>query len=246
MCRHLAVAHDGNDPTSYSESIALLSRYRYASAMYVGVNEAADLLAVSPRRVRELVHSGQLPGNKISGRWLIDEASLPRSAKVARPMSCRVAWAFIALISGDAPVGVSQPEQSRLSVKQRQLLDAGDTAPQLLRSWLARRARHVSLCAAGTDLPDLLADSRVIPAGVSDPRSGMSAAGEVEAYVSEVDLPDVVAEFQLSPKGKANVLFHVAASAPANPVPIGVLLADLADHDGAREDRRINELLAQR
>jgi hypothetical protein len=42
-------------------------------------------------------------------------------------------------------------------------------------------------------------------------------------------------EFLLSTKGRHNVLFHVTDSPPpSHPVPLPVLIADLADHDRAR------------
>lgn len=155
--------------------------------MDVSVTEVARRLDVSPRRVRGMISAGALSARKVSSRWLIDEASLHRSAKVARPMSPRVAWAFITLISGGEPATVSQPEQSRLRAKHRQLLAAGDDAPLLLRSWLPERALLFKLSAAPEDVPDLLADVRLVPSGISDPRSGTSAAAQAEGYVTDAD-----------------------------------------------------------
>jgi excisionase family DNA binding protein len=48
------------------------------SAPLLATGEAAQLLGVSPNRVRQLVESGQLPGGKIGRDWLIRRADLER------------------------------------------------------------------------------------------------------------------------------------------------------------------------
>lgn len=161
-------------------------------------------------------------------------------------MSERVAWAFLDVLDGGAGAGVSQPEQSRLRRKREELAGSGDRAADLLRSWLRRRAKFVEYSVAVADLEALRADARLAVSGVSDPRSGMSAAWIVEGYVRDVDVPALVAEYLLSEKGNPNVILHVVQDQPiSRPVPLPVLLADLADHDGPRESAAVARLMGE-
>lgn len=210
--------------------------------MEISVADAAGRLGVSPRRVRERIACGDLRARRVGRAWLVDERQLGRSERVSRPMSNRVAWAFLDLLGGGRGEGVSQPEQSRLRKKREQLI-SGD-APVLLRSWLVNRAPVVRYAAAAADLPALRADPRILCSGVSDPRSGLAAAGMVEGYVAAGDQVDLVAEYLLSERGRPNVLLRVLDDhALGDPVPLPVLLADLADHDGPRESAAVERLL---
>jgi hypothetical protein len=212
--------------------------------MEVSVADAAKCLGVSPRRVRERIASGDLAARRVGRAWVVDEAQLGRSGRVSRPMSPRVAWAFLDLLAGGPGEGVSQPEQSRLRRKRAQL-SSGD-APSLLRSWLRNRARVLRYAAAAADLPALRDDGRVVPSGVSDARSGLATAGFVEGYVAADALDELVAHYLLSEKGRPNVLLHVLVDRSlSDPVPLPVLLADLADHDGPRESAAIARLFGE-
>ena len=64
--------------------------------MEIGVKEVAAQLGVTERRVRQLIDAGALPARRVAGRLLVEETGIPRSRPVARPMSPRIAWAFIA------------------------------------------------------------------------------------------------------------------------------------------------------
>jgi excisionase family DNA binding protein len=215
--------------------------------MEISVAEAAERVGVSPRRIRERIARGDLAARRVGRVWMLDELQLGRSGRVARPMSARVAWAFLDLLGGGKGEGVSQPEQSRLRRKREQL--ARGDAPSLLRSWLPNRARVLRYAAAAADLPALRDDRRVVRSGLSDPRSGLAAAGMVEGYVEARDLADLAQEYLLSDRGQPNLILRVLVDRRlADPVPLPVLLADLADHDGPREsaavERLIGELLA--
>ncbi|HEX3828275.1 MAG TPA: helix-turn-helix domain-containing protein [Sporichthyaceae bacterium] len=210
--------------------------------MEVSVAEAAARLGVSSRRVRQRIARGHLAARRVGRVWVLEEAQLGRSERVARPMSARVAWAFLDMLDGGRGEGVSQPEQSRLR-KKRELLRNGDAA-SLLRSWLPNRADVARYVAARADLPALREDSRLVRSGLSDLRSGLAAAGFVEGYVSAGDLDALVNEYLLSQQGRPNVVLHVLGdrSLP-DPVPLPVLLADLADHDGPRESAAVERLI---
>lgn len=214
--------------------------------MEISVGEAADRLGVSARRVRERIAAGDLQARRVGRAWVLEEAQLARSERLGRPMSRRVAWAFLDLLAGGKGEGVSQPEQSRLRGKRRQLF-ASPIPAVLLRSWLPARAEVQRYSAAAADLPALRGDARLVLSGISDPRSGMAAASVVEGYVAAEHVDDLVKDYLLSRRGEANVIFRVPDDAGRipRPVPLPVVLADLADHDGPRESAAVERLLRE-
>ena len=92
-------------------------------------------------------------------------------------------------------------------------------------------------------IDDLRQDPRVVLSGVSDPRSGLSAAHQVEAYVQPPDLDAVVKDHLLIPAAVPSVFLHVTDHQVNAPVPLGLVLADLADHGGPREDAQVERIL---
>ena len=54
------------------------------------MNEAAVKLGVIPRRVRQLIRSGQIPAQKFGRAWAIDERTIEeyRPRPVGRPKAC--------------------------------------------------------------------------------------------------------------------------------------------------------------
>ncbi|MGW6132467.1 helix-turn-helix domain-containing protein [Cellulomonas sp. NPDC055163] len=208
----------------------------------VGVAEAARMLDVSPGRVRQLISAGRLPARRISGRWIVDLASLPSAPRRGRPMSPRIAWALVELGEDRRAAWTSSSETSRLRGQLDRL--ARDQEPELLlRSWLASRAvRHVL---SAPDAGRLRQDSRVVLSGISDPRSRLSPGDDLEAYVHDDDLAAVRAEHLLVPAraSRANVVLHASPILPAQPVPLLLLAADLAEHDSDRELSRSRDLL---
>ncbi len=72
----------------------------------------------------------------------------------------------------------------------------------------------------------------------------MSSSGEFEGYLGFADFDEVVAEYLLSSSGPANVFLHLSDRPLArDDVPLGLVLADLADHNLAREDSQVEQLL---
>ncbi len=209
--------------------------------MEIGVHEAALRIGVSDRRARAMLAAGQIPARQLAGRWLVEEANLPRSRALARPMSPRMAWAFIGFLSGEIP-RVAPSELSRLRHKREQLLAAAE-APLLLRSWLPRRAERCALSIAPNDLPELCTDFRVLLSGISDARSQLSAAGAAELYVTRRDLEVLRRDYLLSSLGRPNLIAHVVDRPLPPATPLVLVVADLADHDRPREDQRTVELL---
>jgi len=210
--------------------------------MDVELAEAARMMGVSAVRARQMAREGRLRARRVGGRWLVDAASLPSAPRRGRPMSVRIAWALVELSAGGAAEWVEPRESYRL----RRALDrlvADDEPEMLLRSWLASRAERQLLSASEVD--GLRADPRLALSGLSDERSGLSAARNVEAYVRAEDAAAVRRDHLLIDSGSnANVVLHVSPRVPDRPVPVLLLAADLADHDGPRELARARELIA--
>jgi hypothetical protein len=210
--------------------------------MDLGVNDVARQLAVSEARVRQLIAAGDLPARQVSGRWLVPEGAVPRSPRVSRPMSERTSWAFVALLSGQALAGVAPTERLRLLGKRDQLFASPQPAV-LLRSWLRRRAGLLRLAAPPGDLPELLGDARFTPSGISDPRSDMSGGGQAEGYARPSDVRALMGDFLMAELVEGNVWLRTTDRPLPRPVPVGLVIADLADHDAPREDARVEALL---
>lgn len=210
--------------------------------MEVSVKEVAAQLGVTERRVRQLIDTGALPARRVAGRLLVEEAGIPRSRPVARPMSPRIAWAFIHLLSNEPVPDISDRERSRLEAKCRTLL-ASRSPAVLLRSWLRSRAQLLRLAVSPAEVGGLLKDSRLVPSGISDARSEMSAGREAEVYVRPRDVEQLMADHLMAAVHPANVWLHIVDRPLARPAPLGLVIADLADHDRAREDARVIELL---
>jgi hypothetical protein len=76
----------------------------------------------------------------MSGQVVQVEAGIPRSRPVSRPMSPRIAWAFISMLASEPVPDVSDRELARLEATYRPLL-ASPSPALLLRSWLRSRAQ---------------------------------------------------------------------------------------------------------
>lgn len=234
------------------------------------MQDAAERLGVSDRRVRALIESGRLRARRAGSRWLIDEAALRGGSSASRPMSARMAWAFLVALSSIAERGdahesglpwsdliehldLAPVEQRRLNERIVRLLEADDPA-LLLRSWLPKRAQRQLYSGASEDVAALLSDDRLVRSGVSHSAAGISISDELEGYVAACDEGDVVAEYLLSEVAPHNVVLHVVADdgvlslaeiGSDGGVMFAAVLADLADRGAAREDSRVLQLLAR-
>ncbi|NKY38537.1 helix-turn-helix domain-containing protein [Cellulomonas septica] len=208
--------------------------------MELSVAEAAELLEVSPRRVRQLIEAGRLQARQVGRQWLVEAASLPSRPRRARPMVPDVAWAILADV---APDDYAPDEAYRWRQRRNRLVH--DAEPeQLLASWVSSRARRQVFEARAPH--GLLDDERVVPSGLSDGRAGIAAGNLVEGYVRAVDVDAVRREYLLRPGGvAANVVLHVVDELPPRPVPRLVLAADLAEHDEPRALARAGALIRE-
>jgi hypothetical protein len=81
--------------------------------------DVAQQLAISPDRVRDLVHGGQLDARRVGRELLVDAASVYRRAHVirpaaGRPLSPRMSWGLLWWFSGVRASWLPPAERSRL------------------------------------------------------------------------------------------------------------------------------------
>lgn len=205
--------------------------------------EAARLLGLSIQRVRALVAEGDLPGQKVAGRWFVDRSAIERRLRdpklSGRPYSPPHAWGVIALAEGEYPTWLDAPNRSRL---RRLLREQG---LQAMLPSLARRARRLELRAHASDLPRIEAEPNVVLSGVSaasEYRIEIIAPGVLEAYVPAGRLSQLERRYRLKPSADANVILHVVHGpwpfAPNQRVaPRLVAILDLLDDDDERSRR---------
>jgi hypothetical protein len=99
---------------------------------------------------------------------------MPRSRPVARPMSPRIAWTFILLLSNEPTPDISDRELARLKGKYRTLLDSPHSAV-LLRSWLRNHAQLLTVAVSQSEAGDLR-DPMLVPSGLRYVRSEIGRA----------------------------------------------------------------------
>ena len=214
----------------------------------IGVSQAADRLDVSRQRVLQMIAEGRLPAKRVGRSWAVAEVDLARHiSPSSRPLSFQMSRAFLALSGGERPQ-VDPKELSRLRKHMHRLVREvrdGDPA-NLLRSLLAKRAVRGELSVAEADLPDVLADPRLIISGVSHRVAGMSSPRMGEGYVDERNAQEFFDDhFIIQPddRARANLVVHVAMVIPKiSPI---VIAADLADYREGREDRQARRVLEQ-
>jgi hypothetical protein len=184
-------------------------------AAFVSVSDAAASLGLSPARVRLMAAKGQLPAEKIGGRWVVERAGLRRRASrgsaAGRRFEPRNAWAVLALASGQEEVGVDPVVRSRLR-RALSLEGLGALAPRL-----ERRAEVRRYSAHPGEISHVLADKRLVPSGVSAARAvglDLLSGDEADGYVSDSDLAGFVDDHALLPAAdvEANVVLRVAPS----------------------------------
>ncbi|WP_226760196.1 helix-turn-helix domain-containing protein [Arthrobacter sp. SO3] len=227
---------------------SLRSRYDYA--MLLSIPDLAKLLGVAESRARVLVASGRIPGQRVGGRWLVDEvdAGNYRKAAAGRPLTEHNAWQFIWALprpKGVPGLGLDAVERHRLDRRLRRFHEAADPVAFIV-SLLARRADKVLLSANPEDLSALRRDGRLRLAGVSHSNSGLLSGFELEAYAARRDLPDLINDWFLlpaKPGTRPNVIIRTANVIP-DEIPHLALAADLAERPGPREQQAALEIIS--
>ncbi|MFC5503124.1 helix-turn-helix domain-containing protein [Lysinimonas soli] len=211
--------------------------------MQLSVSEFAEARGVSRQRALALISAGQVKAQRVGRSWVIDQQEVNRRAARGRPLSARMAELIIHAMSGDVPERLDPQERFFLG-KYVDRLRRDESPLELLHSWLrSRQIRVVDVGANPADIPEIAADRRAVASGISDPRAGMSAAREFEGYIEAADLERFLRDNLLVESASLNVRLHVVGRKPADPVPLGLIIADLADWNRPREDGRALDLM---
>lgn len=220
-----------------------LFRNPYSCVMDLGVAEYADQRGISERRVLQLIKAGDVKARRSGGRWLIEAQEINKRPQLSRPMGRKLAWALIAFLSNLPWQNELDPvERSRLK-EHISLLLKHDHPDWLLSSWLRKRGDVLRVRANPADLSKLQKDDRIILSGISDPRSGISQSALVEGYIEQKKVKQFQRDHLLVSSSSPNVILRIVDQPIERPVPLGLVLADLADHFGPRESSQVGRLL---
>lgn len=221
----------------------------------MGVSEAAEELAVSPRRVRQMLAEGPLRGQQVGRAWVIDRESV-REAKrrhlgAGRPWNAKSAWALLALANDDEPQGSAV---ERLRARQR--LDEG--LESVVAKLQARAKEHRSY-AHPSVLDRLMALPGLVRSGasaVADYRVDLVPGEVVEGYLPASMFDDVVERFALeADSDRPNVYIRVVddavwpfdADQKVAPLPVVAIdLVESSDERSRRSGKSLLERLASR
>jgi excisionase family DNA binding protein len=217
---------------------------------YMSVPEASAQLGVNQSRVRALLASGQLAGEKLGGRWVVSQEGVQARLRLpkghGRQLRPANAWSVLALASGHEEQLAERSDWRRML----QLLnDRG--IEKLLPRLRDRAAVQRFYCHPGV-LARLAEADALCLSGASAARAyelGLVAGEEVDAYVPQDAANTVATKFGLELRDAgANVVLRVlprGVGAPASgPVaPLAAVAVDLAEQPEARAARVGHEVL---
>lgn len=166
----------------------------------ISISDAAQVLNLSPARVRAMASGGQLSASKIADRWLVERGAVEqrkrRGAHEGRRYASQNAWALLMLASDEEVEGIDPSVRSRMR-RALALESLGVLAPRL-----DRRARGFLYRALPGEIRHVLDDPALV-------RSGISAAGllgiglvsgrEADGYLPEAELRAFIKSHALSP-----------------------------------------------
>ena len=217
----------------------------------MSVSEVAGELAVSPRRVRQMLADGLLRGEQVGRSWIVDRESVReaqlREFPVGRPWSDRSAWGLLLLAAGEepelSPVGMSRARR-RLS--------------QGLEAWvdkLRSRAEEHRFYAHPSILEQLAGHAALVRSGVSavdDYRVDLVSGEAVEGYLTASALEGVVDQFAMdADSDRPNVVLRVVDdsvwpfASDQKVAPLPVVAIDLLESPDERS-RRAGRILLER
>jgi len=221
----------------------------------VSISEAADLLSLSPARVRLMAAKGQLPAVKIGNRWAVERSTVERRRREkvvrGRRFSPRNAWAVLKLASGEEPPPLDPSARSRL--KKALALEGLEGLEPRLKD----RALVTTYNAHPGEIPYLLEDNALMRSGISAAAPwnlGLLSGREADGYVAQSQLRSLIGQHALSPTGvDGNVRLRVipddlwsALSVDARPIaPRAAVALDLAEEVDARSHKAGRELLRE-
>ena len=211
--------------------------------MFRGVTEYAEVHGFSARRVLQLIEDGRIKAHRTGGIWLIDDQSEELKLFSCRPLGQRMTAGLIAALSGSAPPAtLSAGELIRLTHYLDRLHESKQP-DELLRSWLRTRAKRLTFEITPKHLDKLRCDNRIALSGVSDVRVTKSPTKIVEGYVAHKSIRALKSKYELVESDNGKVIFHVTRFMIPNPVPLGLTLADLAEHRSPSQLSILSKLL---
>ena len=214
----------------------------------MNVARAAEVLDVSPRRVRQLLESGQLAGQQLGRSWVIDRSDIDRLRRngAGRPWSSSSAWAVLELAAGHEPE-LSPVERARA---RGRLADHGLGG---LLVQLRTRADRREVYAHPSVLNGIVGDGRVVRGGVSaahEHQADLIAQDAAEVYVRASEVAELVESYALDEDAdRPNVILHVVDDEvwpfgdQQQVVSWPVVAVDLLDADNERSQRAGRELI---
>ncbi len=221
---------------------------------WLSVAQAADRLQVSPRRVRQLLAAGELAGEDVGGRALLDEAQVEaraaRRPSPGRPLSPALAWMVLAVLSDPESPEAAVADRSTRHRLRRLLVQVSDPkgpTVEHLDSLLRRRARSHRYWIHPGLLAQVFTDPRV-SAGRARAAAAygldVSPGDDALVYVAESDLADVQAQYALEPDLNGALELRAYEPQPAGttplagvPVPVAAAVFDLLESDDVRLQR---------
>jgi excisionase family DNA binding protein len=221
---------------------------------WLSVAQAAARLQVSPRRVRQLLAAGELAGEDIGGRALLDAAQVERRAArrppPGRPYSPALAWMLLVLLSDPGSTAVSSADRStryRLRRLLAQLSEPDEHGSEGWEALLRRRANPHRYWIHPGVLEQVFADPRV-SAGRARAAAAygldVSPGDDALGYVAQADLADLEARYALEPDSAGGLELQAYHPQPAGttplvgrPVPVAAAMLDMLESDDVRLQR---------
>ena len=200
----------------------------------VPLAEAAARLEMSPEKLRELIHAGEVAARRQAKRWVVPVSEVRRLEGMprpeGRPFSANAAWAMLAMIGGHSvDVSASRRSQLRRSLLDRDLDD--------LAGRLRRRASRQLTFAHPDRLVDLVDDERTVLTGWAgaEPAGASLLSGReesTEVYIHEADIDALRGDYGfIEPVEVANVVMRVVADRLRIPQQQGVAAAPVVGLD---------------
>lgn len=223
---------------------------------WLSVEQAAEQLGLSPRRIRSLIASRRLRAERIGTRYVLDAGDVAAFAQHqrfgGRPLSPRNAWGLLAKLSGH-PEAASVSRAS--SYRLRALLHQGGVKLVDALAGAQPRSHQHSWRVLPSDLPKLRDDPRLVPSGLTADHRSIDIRYQPErdgfdAYVSHDDLKAL--EQRLQPEHNSrlpNVLLRVPLQGAwileQERAPLPVIAADLLHHRDPRVRRGARAALSR-
>lgn len=217
----------------------------------LSVNDLSSRLGVSQRRVRQLLESGELRGDRLGRQWVVQEVEARRfeARKYPRGRKWEPASAWLALAEvANIRISSSAHQRSRIRGRLR------DESILGVYPHLGSRAVSHRYYAHPSVIKRMINDNRLVLGGVSA-ASMVGAdllpnAEELEAYVSSADHADVARRYVLdADAARPNVLLREVDKelwlfpSGVKAAPLLVVAVDLLDHEDERVRRAGMELV---